>query len=135
MIDLKKLQTIHGSLKKYEDYLKEVRDKHPENFIDIAEIIQTYTKLVDIYNNLRKEEENINQKKKQSFNTQKIQNKMIMKYIKEKKNSYIHLMMSLIICFVVITYKVDLFAICYMLNVNRNNKKKSHIKIAHRNLG
>jgi len=64
VIDLKKLQTIHGSLKKYEDYLKEVRDKHPENFIDIAEIIQTYTKLVDIYNNLRKEEENINQKKK-----------------------------------------------------------------------
>jgi len=59
---LEKLRLIHQSLKKYEDYLKEVKDKHPDSFNDIAEIINKYENLTNIYNNLKSDEEKIRQR-------------------------------------------------------------------------
>lgn len=59
---MEKLRLIHQSLKKYEDYLKEVKDKHPDSFNDIAEIINKYENLTNIYNNLKSDEEKIRQR-------------------------------------------------------------------------
>ena len=62
---MEKLKLIHESLKKYEEYLREVKEKHPDSFNDIGEIIGKYENLTKIYNDLKMEEDKIWQKMKQ----------------------------------------------------------------------
>jgi hypothetical protein len=62
-IDLDKLKKIHDSLRKYEEFLKNVKEKYPENFKDINDIISSYRTLKDTYENI-KEEESAARKKK-----------------------------------------------------------------------
>lgn len=66
--DLEKLKRIHESLKKYEEFLKNVKDKYPENFKDINDIISSYKTLKDTYENI-KEEENAARKRKDDEKT------------------------------------------------------------------
>ncbi len=61
---MEKLKKIHDSLKKYEEYLKEVKDNHPDSFNDIGEIINKYENLTKIYEGLKQEEEKIRLKMK-----------------------------------------------------------------------
>lgn len=67
-IDLEKLKKIHESLKKYEEFLKNVKDKYPENFKDINDIISSYKTLKDTYENI-KDEENTARKRKEDEKT------------------------------------------------------------------
>jgi hypothetical protein len=67
-IDLEKLKKINDSLKKYEEFLKNVKEKYPENFKEINDIISSYRTLKETYENI-KEEEGIARKKKDDEKT------------------------------------------------------------------
>jgi chromosome segregation ATPase len=55
--DLEKLKLIHDKLRAYEDFLKKVKEKHPESFNDLNGVIEKYKILEDKYNEIKKETE------------------------------------------------------------------------------
>jgi hypothetical protein len=54
--DLEKLKKIHDSLKKYEEFLKLVKEKHSETFNDTNHIIKQYIALKETYENIKEDE-------------------------------------------------------------------------------
>lgn len=63
--NLEKLVKIHDSLKKYENFLNSVKEKHSDNFSDIQDIINKYKTLDSNYKKLKEEEENIKREKEE----------------------------------------------------------------------
>ena len=43
--DLEKLKLIHDKLRAYEDFLKKVKEKHPESLNDLNGVIEKYKKI------------------------------------------------------------------------------------------
>ena len=102
--DLEKLKLINEKLRAYEDFLKKVKDKHPESFSDLNGVIEKYKILEDKFKEIKdetetakrkKDEEKVNFRIKKSelesrinaiiSNIQNIQNKL--KNLKEEKKN------------------------------------------------
>lgn len=102
--DLEKLKLINEKLRAYEDFLKKVKDKHPESFNDLNGVIEKYKILEEKYKEIKdetekakkkKDEEKINFRIKKSelesrinaiiSNIQNVQNKL--KNLKEEKKN------------------------------------------------
>lgn len=63
--DLGKLKKIYDSLKKYEDFLKMVRENHPENFNDINGVIEKHKVLEEKYREIKEETDKARKKKEE----------------------------------------------------------------------
>ena len=61
--DLEKLKIIHDKLRAYEEFLKKVKDKHPENFSDLNGVIEKYKILESKFKEIKKETEQAQQQK------------------------------------------------------------------------
>lgn len=72
--DLEKLKLIHEKLRAYEDFLKKVKDKHPESFSDLNGVIEKYKVLETKFKEIKEETDEAKKKKeaeKSKFRSEK----------------------------------------------------------------